>query len=331
MFQFAQTVAEKSARGRRGARGLSSGFGAPVDDLVGNNALTFSYQLANGHVVQLPVDWNSMPAGDKLTWIEQSGLSSQDAIQLETEAGISTTPVLTLGPGSAPAGLQDIPYTLANGHTVYLPYNYYQLSTSGKLQWIQQSNLSAQDSIQLETESGISSSPGLPASSGAPASMSAAPDLVQIGDVVRVTFSGGITGVGSTDQVLPTIAQRLPQYNLTYVNGAAPGWFSSTYTVDVQALIQIAHLQDVANSVGATTQGILSLSTLPSAAFVSKAAQTGGVVRAVPPGTTPAGTPGHALTSQDILKALGLGTATGAGGALLIGGALLVVILLSKK
>jgi hypothetical protein len=125
-----------------------------------------------------------------------------------------------------------------------------------------------------------------------------------------------LSGGPSTADLLRLIQPQLSAANLTYVDGSAPGWFSTTLTVDVQPRNDFSHLADVASTVASIVSSTgIGLSDTATAAFVSQVEQTGGVVKVKAP---PSGTnnPQGGLSNSTLLLA---------------GGGLLLVILLAKR
>lgn len=234
-------------------------------------------------------------------------------------------------------------YRLANGHTVYIPSEWDTLTSVQKLLWIQTSDLSAQDANQLETEAGISTPPigtdpfgqypVYTAGGSGGGSGSGGYDYVHAGDVIRVSMAIPQAGDANSNDfniLISRIPGQLSGYNLGYV-ASSTGWFSTTATIDVQALNDFSHLNDVASLVQTAVQSTgAEVSGAATASFVSKAAQTGGGSQVHTP---PA--PGQ---SHSLAQMLGLGggsTTAGAlglsSGLLLAGGAAVLLIILAKK
>lgn len=247
-----------------------------------------------------------------------------------------------LGVGVGDDGPLGIPgvfaYTLATGTVVYLPSEWNSMTSVQKLLWIQTSNLSAADSIQLETEAGVSTPPigpnpitGLPPAGSTPpptpSNLRPTFDYVRAGDVVRVTIplqSGIYLAQGD---VLSAIANAVRGSNLNYINGSTPGLFGGSLAIDVQAGNDFSHLADIASIVQTAAQGVggIVASGPASGAFVSKVEATGGTMQAqqVPPNTNAGSHPLDTLS-----KSLNMSSSN----LLLLGGAgVLLLVVLAKK
>lgn len=223
------------------------------------------------------------------------------------------------------------PYQLPNGSVVQIPLIWAAMSTASKLAWILASNLSAQDSIVLETESGIDSGSNPVPVNTVGGSARPTVDYVRAGDVVRVTIPVPSSIYLSQGDVLSQISNGVRGFNLNYINGTTPGFFGGGFAIDVQAISDFAHLADVASIVQTAAQAVGVAPSGPvTASFVSKVETTGGQIL-TPPIPTPRPAATNPASSSNPLSALGLGTLSSTN-LLLIGGAgILLIVVLAKK